>query len=234
MRSKLIPAALLLALAACSAQSTAPHFGTQLTVGDQVAIEAALDRMADTVYARSHTPQDSLLAELTRVTARLIAIDGYAGELEVSAGGTTVPMRAVAVTYGEQGAGVAHYIVAWAGLDDTAFTVQHVLLAGAGTAATTMTGTFDLQPASQTNAARWVDVAGGASDVWFHTGGTLTVSDASFGGGCLGIPNTADATCSTGREMVAGSIPASDDNGTTTKTFEWSATALPAFYLTVK
>lgn len=234
MRSQLLPLAVLVALAACGTEPTTPHFGTQMTVGDQVAIEAALDRAADTVYARTGSSQDSLLSALTKIAARLIAIDGYEGDIVVNAGGSSIPMHAVAVAYGQQGLGVAHYIVAWSGLDDTAFTAQHVLLAGVGTTATTMTGTFDLPAGSATDAARWVDLANGASDVFFHTGGTLTVASSTFGGGCIGLANTAQATCATGRESVAGNITASDDGGATSKTFSWDAATIPAFHLTVQ
>ena len=230
LRSSL-PIVLLLAAACGSDGPTSPVFGEQMSVGDQVAIEAALGRLADTLEARGETPQDTLLADLTRIAARVIQLQGVEGTITVTVPGAAGPVELKAVagvsTVEEGSLPAVHVLIAWEWLDNVAITLRRALVVMADDAAEV--GTFSLAAASSTDAARYVDFVSGTADVYFNVAGTLTVSSPSFPGNCAGLPTGGDFGCRAGGETVAGSMTVSRDDGATTPSLSWPATVLPGF-----
>ena len=80
------------ALASCNIErTTALTVGEDLTVGEQVAIEAAYAKAAR-VLKDSPLDADSMIAELGAVAARLVRLQGRASTFDVSNGATTVSM----------------------------------------------------------------------------------------------------------------------------------------------
>lgn len=123
-------------LASCNIERTvALTVGEDLTVGEQVAIEAAYGKVAR-VLKDTPIELDSVLAELGSVAARLVRLQGRASTFEISNGATTVTMKGVAVRSDDADlGGTIEILLAWEGLDVDAFTVDRVLLIqrGAGT-----------------------------------------------------------------------------------------------------
>jgi hypothetical protein len=222
-------------LAACGSDGpTAPAFGSRMSVGDQVAIEAALDKLADTLEARGETPQDTLLADLTRIAARVIQLQGVEGTITVTLPGSATPIEMKAVaglsTVEDGSLPAAHILVAWEWLDNVAITLRRGLVIVADDPAET--GTFQIPASSSTDAVRFVDFAGGTADLYFNVAGTITVSSPSFTSNCVGLPTGGDFGCRAGGETVGATTTVSRDDGATTRALSWPAAALPAFRFT--
>lgn len=133
-RAVLVAAAVV--LASCNIERTvALTVGEDLSIGEQVAIEAAYGKAAR-VLKDTPIDLDSVLAELGTVAARLVRLQGRASTFDVSNGATTVTMKGVAVRSDDaELGGTIEILLAWEGLDVEAFTVDRVLLIqrGAGT-----------------------------------------------------------------------------------------------------
>jgi hypothetical protein len=208
-----------------------------MSVGDQIAIEAAMNRFADTLEKRGETAQDTLLASLARIMGRLGRLNGREGTLTVTLPGVPSPleMKAIAL-YSEDAATVGaaphlNVIIAWEGLDNGAMTFRRALMVGAD--GETPEGTFPILAASETDAARFVDFSLGApADFYFNVGGTLTVTDHDFPGTCPGLPSSGPLSCRSGSETVGASLTLSRDDGATMPTLSWAAGGIPAYRVT--
>ena len=224
----------LLVLVGCGDDPTGITAGETMSVAEQVAIEAALGRVADALEAVGETSQDTLMADLTRVSARLLSLQGRQGALSVSgaAVGGTVAMHGAALvasaTSASDGSPV-QFFIAWEGLNPTSFTVNHAIVAmGTGTSP------FALPSASTSNAARLISFDGiEATTFYYNVSGTLTATGERFGGSCPGIANTGGNSCTTGRQTLSGAVTGSSDNGATSSPFTWTDAVVPAFRLTL-
>jgi hypothetical protein len=227
----------LLAAAAVGCSDDAPTgitAGTEMTVAEQVAIEAALATVAQALEEVGRTASDTVMADLTRLAARLVRLQGRQGAVALT--GSAVPggaaMQGVAlVAQGEGLAGVAsgQLVVAWQGLDPVAFTVDRaVVVLGGGQGSP-----WSLAATAADNAGRLIEFDGGtATRFFYNAGGAFAVTDDAFRGDCPGLPNTDDASCETGRQTVEGDVAGSADGGATVSGWAWESAVLPAFRLT--
>jgi hypothetical protein len=229
--------ALLLTIACSDYSPTGIVEGALMTVGEQVVIEAALDRVADTMQVRGRTAQDTLMANFTRIAARLVRLQGRQGEITVAspiAGAASIVMKAAAfigIDASSAGSPNVHLLVAWSGLDDLHGTVQRALVVMADDPQ--REGTFSVAATSTTDAARYVDFGTGGG-FYFNVSGTLSVATPQFSGGCAGLPDTQEYTCEVGRQSVGGTVTVSKDNGVTRPVMAITSAVLPAFRLTTK
>lgn len=218
----------LTVLAGCSDSPTAIKEGTYLTIPEQVAIEYAAGKVADSVAAHGTTQADTVIADFARVLGRLVRLEGRVETVTVQLpGGVSVPMQAAVMHSSGQFVGApveAQFALAWEGLDPTSMTVRRaLLLQGAGASS----GTYDFSPTSSSNLARYVDLPPGAqATVWRSTGGSLSVSGGQFRGDCGGI-TSGDGSCKVGRETVAATIDLSAGAATGHATLP--SHVLPAF-----
>lgn len=232
----LVPALAASLLAACGDDDpTSPIGGAEMSVGDQVAIEAALTKVADSLRAAGKTSTDTILADYVRIAARLLRLNGREGTLTVTPSGfaPSLDMRGavanlvVPPSIAIGGRTNTQILVAWEGLDNIALTVRHalvVLVSG-----TSGTGTYTLPSGGSGEGARLLRMAG-PFELLGGNSGTLTVKSASFGGSCPGIRNTSAQSCAPGRETLAGSISVTRGSGPAT-VVSWSDATLPAFQL---
>ena len=225
----------LLVLLGCGDEPTAITAGTQMSVGDQVAIESALLKVADSLKIVGRTQGDSVLADLARVGARLVRLNGREGAVTVTAPGSAVPiaMKGVGFHAVERGSAGStsrhnHVVVAWEALDNIALTVRRALVVVVDT--TLATGTFTL-PGTVTGSqgARFLDFTPTTGGIYAGGAGTLTVESARYRGGCVGLPNSAIATCAVGVQNVRGSVTVTKLGGTTPSTVSWELASLPSF-----
>lgn len=228
-------AAFLIALSsACTDEPTAIHEGTYLTVPEQVAIENASAKLADSVVAHGRTQSDTILADFARVLGRLIRLEGRVQSVTVQlpTGGSATMQAAVMHSTGQFiGAPVeAQFALAWEGLDVNSMTVRRAfLLQGSGAAS----GTYDMAAASTTNLARYVDLApGAAAVVWHNVGGSFSVTGEQYRGDCGGIVSAADASCKVGRGTVTATVDFT--TGSSTGRANLPTTVLPAFRVVTK
>ena len=193
---------------ACSNDPTAIREGTYLTIPEQVAIEYAAGKVADSIARHGTTQADTIIADFARVLGRLVRLEGRVQTVTVQlpSGGTTTMQAAVMHSTGQfVGAPVeAQFALAWEGLDATSLTVRRaLLLQGAGAAS----GTYDMSSSSTTNVARYVDLPPGAAAViWRNTAGLFSVTGGRFQGGCSGVSSFEGSSCEVGRETVAASV----------------------------
>lgn len=225
-------ASTILALAVasgCSDSPTAIKEGTYLTIPEQVAIEYAAGKVADSVAAHGTTQADTVIADFARVLGRLVRLEGRVQDVTVQLpGGVTAPMQAVVMHSSGQFVGApveAQFALAWQGLDPIAMTVRRaVLLQGSGAAS----GTYDLAASSTSNVARYVDLPpGGSAVVWHNAGGTFSVTGGQFKGDCGGLTSGGGSSCKVGRATVAASVDFA--TGATTGHMALTSQVLPAF-----
>ena len=233
-------------LAACGDGPTEITAGTRMSVADQVAIEASLATVADELERTGRTAADSLLADLTRIGARLVRLQGREGALALS-GLPTPPasatMSAASIVVADEspgggggggGGGVVHVLIAWEGLDHLMNTVERALVLVVPGSSAPGGGTFPLEPGSLGSAARIVDFSPGGEAGFARNGaGSLTVTSAAFRGSCPGLVNTRDARCEVGRQTVAGGFQATLE-GAPPAAVSWPGAELPAFRLSTR
>ena len=232
MRSRLSCLLGSLLLVACGSDDpTSPAFGDRMSVGDQVAIEAALIKLADTLEVLGRSGQDTLIADLTRIAAQVIQLQGVEGTITVTVPGSATPVELKAVaglsTVEDGSLPAVHVLVAWEWLDNVAITFRRALVVIADDPAET--GSFSLPAASSTDAARYVDFTSGGAVLYTNIAGTLGVSAPTFANGCVGFPSDGDFGCRAGGETVTGTMTVSRDGGATTPSLSWPATILPGF-----
>ena len=225
------PLLLLLALLGAACGEDAPTgitAGERMTVAEQVAIGSALEKAARALDS-THRPADELLADWIRIGGGLVSRQGQQGTLAVRVqprGGavSTLDMRGITLRV-EQGSMRIHLMLAWEGLDVVQLRAQHVLVL-------LFTGTLDegaLPGTAGTSDGRWLDFTSGASfpEPYLATSAAATVSGGAFGGGCPGVVNTEDFTCTTGREAVLADVSA--QRAAQIIDIDWDAVVLPAF-----
>jgi hypothetical protein len=221
-------------VSACSREATAIHEGTYLTIPEQVAIEYAAGKVADSVASHGTTQADTVIADFARVLGRLVRLEGRVQVVTVQlpTGGSASMQAAVMHSSGTiVGAPVeAQFALAWEGLDATLLTVRRaVLLQGAGAAS----GTYDMAASSTSNVARFVDLApGSAAVVWHNVAGSFSVTGGQFQGGCIGITSVEGASCEVGRATVAASVDFA--TGASAGRATIASTTLPAFQVVTK
>lgn len=222
-----------LALAACGDGPTKPlREGFYLTTAEQLAMQYALDRVGDSLKVRGGTRTDSVVADFAELAGLLIRSEGRAQKVEVTlpTGGAGT-MNGVVLWASGSFAGSAvesQFAVLWDGLDTEARTVRRaLLLLGAGSAS----GTYALAVGSPSNAARLVELTGGATTIWRNSGGTFTVSEPAFRGSCLGFSSGAGA-CTVGRETVT--LAAQLTTGASTGAAAHGPRVLPAIHLATR
>jgi len=202
-----------------------------MTVAEQVAIPAALAKVAAALEARGQAA-DSNLAGFTRVAAQLLARSGIQGTVLASNSElqATDSMHAVAGLI-TQGSGIGalqlHYVLAWSGLDVNAFTVQRALVLLVDGAGQT-TGTFSLAGPSTTVTGRYIEPV--APAIFDNTEGTLVVDSARFDAACTGAPSQAGVTCESGGENIGVTFNGSSTGGTVS--LSWNPALLPTYHLT--
>jgi len=222
---------ILLSLAAlgCGAESpTRPPFGEELSVAEQVAVEAALLRVVDTLEKVRQTADDSLMADFTRIAARLVRLQGRYGTINVALPGsaTRVTMRAIGGTGSDAtiSSATISFVLAWQDLDVGAFTVKRALIIQEGGFASTV--------ASQ---VRYFDMTTGTGPAVIYVGGgLLTLSAPSFTAACEGIGSTPDAICRAGKVTAAAQTDASLNGTGTPSSIDWAAAPIAGFELIVK
>jgi hypothetical protein len=205
-----------------------------MTVGEQVVIEAALVRVADSLEARGRTGADSLMSDFVRIAARLIRLQGRQGEITATNPATGAPLEMKAVSFigvdaSSAGLPNVHLLVAWSGLDDLRGNVERALVIMTDDPA--QTGTFTFGASSGTDAVRFLDFTSGGG-FFFNVSGTVSVSAPAFSTGCAGLPNSSAFTCEFGRETMGGSAVVSKDNGVTQPSITIPGALLPAFRVT--
>jgi hypothetical protein len=210
-----------------------PHKEVARWVAEQLAIEPALDRVADTLARRGATAADTLAEQYLRIAGRLVRLQGQQGTLtatvSTSASQTGYAMHAVALAVRLGDLGYVPVLVAWQGLDATSNTVDRALVA-VGSALAGATGSSSVAPPSADRILRFADLSSGVASLASASAGTLTVTDAQFRGDCPGIANTASESCSTGRERV-GVAATLALPGSAPGTLDVETTGLPAFLL---
>lgn len=224
-RSLLI--ALSLAVLGCGAESpTKPPFGEELSVAEQVAVEAAFVKVADSLYKVRMTADDSLIADFTLIAARLVRLEGRYGTIQVTLPGATgaVTMRAIAGTGKDAtiSAETVSFVLAWQDLDVGAFTVKRALIVQEGGFASTL--------AAQ---VRYFDMTGATSNMYIG-GGNLTLSAPSYTSPCQGLGSTAGATCKAGKVTTAATTTASLNGTGTASNIDWAATPVAGFMVVVE
>jgi hypothetical protein len=229
--------ALLVSLAplACGGDSpTAVTAGSQMSVGEQLAIEPALNRVADTLVRRGGTAGDTLALAYLQIAARLVRLQGQQGTLTATVSTptaeTSYAMHAVALSVHLGTAGYVPVLVAWQGLDVARNVVQRALVA-VGSPVAGAAGASPVAPPSADRVLRLADFSGGVATLAQATAGTLTVADPRFRGDCPGLPNTPTASCTTGRERVSATATLA---GGAQGTLTIDAAVLPAFLLETK
>jgi hypothetical protein len=219
----------ILAVVACGEDlPTGVTAGERMTVEEQVAIGSALEKAARALDS-THRAADELLADWIRVGAGLVSRQGQQGRLPVRVqpqGGaaTSHDMRGVTLRV-DQGAARIHLMLVWEGLDVVQLRAQRVLML-------LFTGTVeegDLPGTGGAMEGRWVDFSSGAAfpDPYVATTGTARVSGSAFGGGCPGVPDSEDFSCTTGRASVEAD--AAVERGGELLHIDWDAVVLPAF-----
>jgi hypothetical protein len=225
---------LIVLSSACTNEPTAIHEGTYLTVPEQVAIENAAAKLADSVAAHGTTQSDTILADFARVLGRLVRLEGRVQTVNVPlpTGGSATMQAAVMHSAGQfVGAPVeAQFAMAWQGLDVNSMTVRRVLLLqGSGAAS----GTYDLSASSASNLARYVDLPPGAAvTVWHNVGGSFSVTNEQYRGDCGGIVSTDEATCKVGRATVEATVNFA--TSASTGYAQLPPSVLPAFHVVTK
>ena len=223
-RSLLI--ALSLAVLGCGAESpTKPPFGEELSVAEQVAVEAAFLRVVDTLEKVRKTADDSLIADFTRVAARLVRLQGRYGTLAVTLPGAAAPvtMRAIGGTGSDAtiSSSTISFVLAWEDLDVGNFTVKRALII--------QKGGFS----SGDDRIRYLDMTGGASAGTYVGSGTLTITQPAFTSPCEGLGSTPDAICRAGKITAAATGTAAIGAGTATAV-SFAATPIAGFEIIVK
>jgi hypothetical protein len=221
-------------LAACSNSPTAIREGTYLTTQEQVAIEYAVGKVADSVARYGTSQADTVIADFARVLGRLVRLEGRVQTItaQLPSGGTASMQAAVMHSSGQfLGAPIdAQFALAWEGLDAGSMTVRRaLLLQGSGASS----GTYDLAAASASNLARYVDLsAGGQARVWRNVSGSFAVTGGQFKGGCAGISSSGGSSCQIGRATVSASADLAW--GATAGRSQFASQVLPAFQVVTK
>jgi hypothetical protein len=228
LRRLLLLPALVLATACGEDDPTGITAGERMTVEEQVAIGSALEKAARALDS-THRPADELLADWIRIGGGLVSRQGQHARIpvRVQPGGgapSTLDMRGVTLRV-DQGSVRIHLMLAWEGLDVVQLRAQRVLVM-------LFTGSLEegaLPGTGGTSDARWVDFTDGAPvpDPYVATAATATVSGGTFGGGCPGVANTDDFTCTTGRAAVLADVTV--QRSTQIIDIDWDAVVLPAF-----
>jgi hypothetical protein len=228
LRAFLGLAIVLLGVACGEDDPTGITAGERMTVEEQVAIGPALEKAAQALDS-TRRPADELLANLIRIGAGLITRQGQHGRMTVSvqpSGGpaSSLDMRGVTVRVVE-GSTRLHLVLAWEGLDVVELRARRVLVLF-------FTGAVeegDLPGSGGTSEGRWIDFSTGAAfpDPYIATTSTASVSGGAFAGGCPGVADTEDFSCTTGREAIFAT--ATVERATETIEIDWDAVVLPAF-----
>ena len=199
-------------LASCNIERTvALTVGEDLTVGEQVAIEAAYAKAARILKDASGSAADSILAELGSVAARLVRLQGRASTIQVSSATATRTMKAVALRSEDvQVGGTIELVLAWEGLDVEAFTVERVLLIQRNAGSTSAFVQVDTPIPAVTRGT-----------------GTLNLSDPSFARACAGFSR---AGCSVGSLVAQAEL---DATAPATLVAEFSSQAITAYRVVV-
>jgi hypothetical protein len=194
-----------------------------MSVAEQVALDVAFGRFADSLD-EMNTPDDSLIADFTRIGARLIRLQGRYGTISVQVPGSAEPvsMRAVAFTLSDPSAS-AKLVLAWEGLDAATFAVERALVLQSGGLETFLAPQL-----------RFLDMTGGPTSGLYAGGGSLTFTGMAFTNGCAGQANTSTVTCRAGKVTAAGSGEVSRPNDLVGVTVDWDAAPLAAFELISK
>lgn len=207
------------ALIGCGSEDpTRPPFGEALTVAEQVAVEAAFGKVADSLDKVFATPNDSIIADFTRIAARLVRLEGLYGTITVNLPGSAAPvqMRAVAGTSSDP-ASSARFVLAWEDLDVATFQVKRALVM--------QSGGFESTLAAQ---LRYLDMTG-STPTFYSGGGILTFTAPSFTANCIGLKNTSSASCRAGKLTAAGQADVVPRSGGTTTSISWDPTVISAF-----
>jgi len=219
---------------ACSDSPTAIHEGTYLTTAEQVAIEYAAGKVADSMASHGTTQADTVIADFARVLGRLVRLEGRVQTVTVQlpTGGSATMQAAVMHSSGQFiGAPIeAQFALAWEGLDPDAMTVRRaLLLQGAGASS----GTYDLAASSASNLARYIDLpVGGSATVWHNVGGSFSVSGEQYRGDCSGLSSDDGSSCHVGRATVSASVDLA--SGASTGRAVLPSQVLPAFQVVTK
>ena len=215
----LIPLAALL-VGCGSDEPTRPPFGAELTVAEQVAVEATFGRFANLLDTAVTTPDDSVLADFTRVASRLVRLQGRYDLIAVLLPGsaTRVPMRAVAVTSSDP-ISSAKLVLAWEDLNVATFQAKRLLVMQSGGFLSFLTAQV-----------RYLDMTG-ATPVLYAGGGKLTFTAPSFTNSCAGLSNTATETCRVGKVTAAGEAQVTPPGGGALTRLNWAPTAISGFEL---
>ena len=212
------------ALMGCgSEEPTKPPFGEELTVAEQVAVEVAFGRVADSLDKVRETPDDSLIADFTRIAARLVRLQGRYGTISVLLPGSSerVEMRAVGLKSNDPST-AANIVIAWQDLDVAAFNVKRALVFQSGGFASTLAAQM-----------RYLDMTGGGTAAIYSGGGLLTFSTMRFTNNCTGRSNTDAATCKAGQIAAAGQADLSREGEATTVSVDWPETIIAGFEVVV-
>jgi hypothetical protein len=202
--------------------------GERMTVEEQLAIGPALEKTARALDS-THRPADRLLANWIRIGGGLVSRQGQQGRLSVRVqprGGavTTLDMRGVGLRV-NSGTTRIHLMLAWEGLDVAQLRAQRVLVL-------LFSGTVEegnLPSTGGTIDGRWVDFTSGSAfpDPHLATSVAATVSGGAFGGGCPGIADTDEFTCTTGRQAILADL--TFERTAEILDMDWDAVVLPAF-----
>jgi hypothetical protein len=211
----------------CGAESpTKPPFGEELSVAEQIAVEAAFLKVVDSLEAQN-TANDSLIADFTTIAARLVRLQGRYGTINVTLPGATgaVTMRAIAGTGSDASISseTVSFLLAWQDLDVAAFTVKRALII--------QEGGFSSTAASQ---VRYFDMPGTGTSGYYTGGGLLTLSAPSFTTACEGIGSSPGAICRAGKVTVAATTTASLDGTGTPSDINFTATPIAGFEVIVE
>ena len=221
--------AVILAAVSCGDdEPTGITAGERMTVEEQVAIGSALEKAARALDS-THRAADAVLADWIRIGAGLVSRQGQHGRMSVRVqprGGaaSTLDMRGVSVRVNEGSARI-HLVLAWEGLDVEQLRAQRVLML-------LFSGTVEegnLPGAGGTVEGRWIDFTSGAAfpDPYLTTTGTASVSGGAFAGGCPGVADTEQFTCTTGRQAVLGDVTV--ERSGQIIDIVWDAVVLPSF-----
>lgn len=219
--------AFAIAAQGCGAEkATRPPFGEELSVAEQVAIEAAFLKVADTLYKVRKTADDSLIADFTLIAARLVRLEGRYGTIAVTLPGAPSPvtMRAIAGTGKDAtiSSETVSFVLAWEDLNVENFTVKRALIVQEGGFGSTL--------AAQ---VRYLDMTGTASAGTYVGGGNLTLSAQSFTAACQGLGSSAGASCRAGKVTAAATATASLNGTGTASDVSWAASPLAGFEVIV-
>ena len=213
------------ALLGCGSEDpTKPPFGEELTVAEQVAVEAAFGRVADSLDKVRQTPDDSVMADLARIAARLVRLQGRYGTINVQLPGaaSAVEMRAVALTSSDASSD-ADILLAWEELDVASFTVARALVFQRGGFTSTLAAQM-----------RYLDMTGEATAGLYAGGGLLTFTAPRFTNNCTGLQNTAEESCRAGQITVSGQADVRRSDQINTTSVSFSATPIAGFEVKVQ